>query len=90
MNRAKAKQLRRYVKQIAIDDKTGAQLPKDGYYEVEKNRKYISIEKPSGDGKSTYTDQQQIAPGTIRVIPKTQRGIYKALKKSLKRMKLKS
>ena len=80
MNAKKAKKLRQLVRMAARDDK-GEPLPEVTYLENHKNRKFMSVEKISGDGKSTYQDKEQIASGTIKVEPRTVRGVYQGMKK---------
>ena len=41
----------------------------------------MTVEKVSGDGKSTYKDKEQIAAGTIKVEAHTIRGVYRGMKK---------
>lgn len=81
MNSKKAKLLRRYVRMSAID-KEGTPLEDSGYVEDEKARKFVDVEKISGDGKSTYTDRQQISAGTISLAPRTVKGLYRKMKKT--------
>jgi hypothetical protein len=87
MNAKKAKKLRQLVKMAARDDQ-GAPLPADGYRELEKNRKYVMVEKISGDGKSTYKykDKEQIASGTIKLDPRTVKGVYSGMKKQFNKI----
>lgn len=81
MNVKKAKQLRKIVRQAVV----GKNVPRVEYIEVERNRKYQAVEKISGDGKSTYTDRVQVASGTMRLDPRSQRGMYQELKKAFKK-----
>lgn len=80
MNAKKLKKLRQLVR-AAARDTTGEPLPAVGYSENTLNRKYVNVEKVSGDGKSTYKDREQIASGTIRVEPRTMRGVYRGMKR---------
>lgn len=80
MNAKKAKKLRQLVRLAARDEK-GEPLPEVSYSENTGNRKFVTVEKVSGDGKSTYKDKEQIAMGTIRVDPRTIRGVYRGMKK---------
>jgi len=80
MNSKKAKKLRQLVRVAAKDDK-GVALTAVGYTENQRNRKFVTVEKVSGDGKSTYKDKEQVSAGTIRVEPRTIRGVYRGMKK---------
>lgn len=80
MNAKKAKKLRQLVK-MAARDSEGIPLPKEGYIENNNNRKFVTVEKVSGDGKSTYKDKELVSIGTIRIAPRTVRGIYRGMKK---------
>ena len=80
MNAKKAKLLRRLVRNAAVDEK-GVPIQEGGYVENTGHRKYVTVEKVSGDGKSTYTDKEQIAAGTISVEKRSVKGLYKTMKK---------
>lgn len=80
MNAKKAKALRRLVRSAAIDEK-GEPIEAVSYVENTSARKFVEVEKVSGDGKSTYKDKEQISMGTIRVAPRTIKGVYKMMKK---------
>lgn len=82
MNAKKAKKLRQMARQFAVNDK-GEPLDGVSYLENTSHRKFQEVEKISGDGKSTYKDKEQIAMGTIRVAPRTVKGVYKQMKKQL-------
>lgn len=82
MNAKKAKKLRKLIRLVVRDEK-GEPLPKISYSENIKNRKFVTVEKVSGDGKSTYKDKEPIAMGTISVDPRTVRGVYRNMKKKL-------
>jgi hypothetical protein len=77
MNAKKAKKLRQLVR-VAVKDKD---VPAISYTENQHNRKFVTVEKVSGDGKSTYKAKEQVATGTIRVEPRTVRGVYLGMKK---------
>lgn len=85
MNAKKAKLLRRFVKQAAVD-KEGNPLQAVGYYEDTNKRKTVEVEKISGDGKGTYTDKEVIAPGMVRLGDRTVKGVYRKMKKQFKLM----
>lgn len=85
MNAKKAKKLRQLVRMAARDDK-GEALPSGGYTENQNNRKFVMVEKVSGDGKSTYKDKEMIAAGTISVDRRTIRGVYQGMKKQLSKV----
>ena len=82
MNAKKAKKLRQMGRAVAVNDK-GEPLDAVSYLENTGNRKFVTVEKVSGDGKSTYKDKEQIAHGTLKVAPATVKGVYKHLKKQL-------
>jgi hypothetical protein len=82
MNAKKAKALRRLVKQAAVDaNGKPIEVADVEYLEDVRARKFVDVEKVSGDGKSTYKDKEQIAMGTIRVAQRSLKGIYKTMKK---------
>ena len=80
MNAKKAKKLRQLIK-ISGRDENGEALPEVNYIENVNARKFVNVEKVSGDGKSTYQDKEQIATGTIKLDPRSTKGLYKGLKK---------
>ena len=80
MNAKKAKKLRQLVR-MAARDTEGNPLPSVSYVENQGHRKFVTVEKVSGDGKSTYKDKEQIAAGTIEVEAHTIRGVYRGMKK---------
>lgn len=82
MNAKKAKKLRQMARAVAVNDK-GEPLEAVSYLENTSHRKFQTVEKVSGDGKSTYTDKEQITHGTLKVAPSTVKGVYKHLKKQL-------
>lgn len=82
MNAKKAKKLRQLVR-MAARDADGTPLPEVSYLENHGHRKFVTVEKISGDGKSTYKDKEQIAAGTIKVEARTVRGVYRGMKKQL-------
>lgn len=82
MNAKKAKKLRQMARAVAVNEK-GESLDSISYLENTANRKFVTVEKVSGDGKSTYKDKEQIAMGTIKVAPRTVKGVYRHLKKQL-------
>lgn len=80
MNAKKAKKLRQLTRLAAVDE-NGTALPDTNYMENSNNRKYVTVEKVSGDGKSTYQDREQVSLGTIKLDPRSIKGLYKGLKK---------
>lgn len=86
MNAKKAKKLRQMARAVAVAvavNEKGEPLDAVSYLENTGNRKFVEVEKVSGDGKSTYKDKEQIAMGTIKVAPRTVKGVYRHLKKQL-------
>lgn len=84
MNAKKAKILRRLVKSIA---KSENPLEPVSYVEDLKSRTYVEVEKVSGDGKSTYTDQELLSVGTIKLNKTSAKGVYRTLKNKINNVK---
>jgi hypothetical protein len=87
MNAKKAKLLRKLARDTAREPETGETLPESRYHENTRRRKYKNVTRTSGDGKSTYTDKELVATGTITCDKRTVRGLYREMKKMISRIK---